>query len=51
MAQQYVLQNVGTLFAIPQKLYRNGDQWQKIAAANGNIKPENLQFCQQLEIP
>ncbi|GAX43974.1 hypothetical protein NIES4075_49890 [Tolypothrix sp. NIES-4075] len=39
-----------TLFDIAQAYYGDGNQWQKISAANGNIQPQNLQIGQQLQI-
>ncbi|GAX42880.1 hypothetical protein NIES4075_38850 [Tolypothrix sp. NIES-4075] len=40
-----------TLFDIAQAYYGDGNQWQKISAANGNIQPQSLQIGQQLQIP
>jgi nucleoid-associated protein YgaU len=39
------------LFDIAQVYYGDGNKWPKIAAANGNIKPESLQVGQKLLIP
>ncbi|WP_414619050.1 glycoside hydrolase family 19 protein [Calothrix sp. CCY 0018] len=39
-----------TLFDIAQAYYGDGNQWQKISAANGNIQPQSLQIGQQLQI-
>ncbi|GET37436.1 LysM peptidoglycan-binding domain-containing protein [Microseira wollei] len=39
------------LFDIAQVYYGDGNKWSKIAAANGNIKPESLQVGQKLQIP
>jgi predicted chitinase len=40
-----------TLFDIAQIYYSDGNEWPKIAAANGNITPESLQEGQKLTIP
>ncbi len=32
------------LYNIAQAYYGDGNQWQKIAAANGNIAPESLKM-------
>ncbi|WP_211176045.1 CHAT domain-containing protein [Brasilonema sp. UFV-L1] len=39
------------LFDIAKVYYGDGNKWQKITAANGNIKPESLQVGQKLTIP
>lgn len=39
------------LYDLAQVYYGDGNQWPKIAAANGNIQPESLQIGQQLQIP
>lgn len=40
-----------TLFDIAQAYYGDGNKWQKIAAANNNIKPESLEVGKKLTIP
>jgi len=40
-----------TLFDIAQAYYDDGEQWQKISVANGNVQPSSLQVGQQLQIP
>ena len=40
-----------TLWDIAQVYYGDGNQWHKIAAANGNPSPETLQIGQKLAIP
>lgn len=39
------------LFDIAQAYYGDGNQWKKIADANGNLKPEELKIGQKLQIP
>lgn len=39
------------LFDIAQAYYGDGNQWKKIAHANGNVKPESLKIGQKLHIP
>jgi nucleoid-associated protein YgaU len=39
------------LYDMAQAYYGDGNQWPKIAAANGNIAPESLQVGQKLTIP
>jgi nucleoid-associated protein YgaU len=39
------------LFDIAQAYYGDGNQWQKIADANGIKKPEDLKSGQVLQIP
>jgi nucleoid-associated protein YgaU len=48
---QYTVLPGDTLFTIAQKFYGDGNKWQKIAAANGNLAPESLQPGQYLTIP
>ena len=39
------------LFEIAKAYYGDGNQWKKIAGANGNLKPESLSIGQKLTIP
>lgn len=39
------------LFEIAKAYYGDGNKWEKIAKANGNIKPESLSIGQKLQIP
>lgn len=47
----HTVENGDILFDIAQVYYSDGNQWPKIAAANGNLKPESLKIGQQLTIP
>ncbi|EAW36808.1 LysM peptidoglycan-binding domain-containing protein [Lyngbya sp. PCC 8106] len=40
-----------TLFKIAEQFYGDGNLWTKIAAANGDILPENLKPGQYITIP
>ena len=51
MAQTYTVQSGDTLFKIAEQFYGDGNQWQKIAQANGNLAPESLKVGQKLQIP
>ena len=51
MSQSYTVKAGDTLFQIAQQFYGDGNQWQKIASANGNLAPESLQPGQVLTIP
>lgn len=48
---KYTVQNGDTLFDIAQAYYGDGNQWHKISAANGGVKPESLTVAQKLNIP
>jgi 5'-nucleotidase len=39
------------LFDIAQAYYGDGNQWEKISKANGDLKPEELKPGQKLQIP
>lgn len=47
----HTVENGDLLFDIAQAYYGDGNQWQKIAAANDNIAPESLKIGQKLQIP
>jgi 5'-nucleotidase/UDP-sugar diphosphatase len=47
----HTVENGDILFDIAQVYYGDGNQWPKIAAANDDLKPENLKIGQQLTIP
>lgn len=40
-----------TLFSIAKSRYGNGNQWQRIAAANPGLTPQNLKAGQTIVIP
>lgn len=47
----YTVKKGDTLFAIAKSRYGNGNQWQKIAAANPGLTPQNLKAGQTITIP
>jgi len=47
----FTVVNGDTLFEIAKAYYGKGDQWKKIAEANGNLKPETLKVGQKIHIP
>lgn len=47
----HTVENGDFLFDIAQAYYGDGNQWQKISEANGNITPESLTVGQILQIP
>ena len=51
MAQQYTVQEGDTLFKLAERFYGDGNRWEEIARANGNLDPRTLQIGQILQIP
>ncbi|WP_413160056.1 LysM peptidoglycan-binding domain-containing protein [Capilliphycus salinus ALCB114379] len=54
MSQTYVIKTVkagDTLFKIAEQFYGDGNLWTKIAAANGDMLPENVKPGQYITIP
>ncbi len=47
----HTVEDRDTLFDIAQAYYGDGNQWRKIADANGGVKPESLVSGQKLQIP
>jgi len=47
----HTVENGDLLFDIAQVYYGDGNQWNKISEANGNVQPESLTIGQQLQIP
>ncbi|MDW8262426.1 MAG: LysM peptidoglycan-binding domain-containing protein [Phycisphaerales bacterium] len=47
----YQVKRGDTLFSIAKSRYGNGNQWQKIAAANPGLTPQNLKAGQTIVIP
>src|SRR5687767_5027336 len=47
----YTVKKGDTLFSIAKASYGNGNQWQKIAAANPGLSPETLKAGQRIVIP
>ncbi|MEB3279591.1 MAG: LysM peptidoglycan-binding domain-containing protein [Lyngbya sp.] len=54
MSRTYVIKTIkagDTLFKIAEQFYGDRNLWTKIAAANGDILPENLKPGQYITIP
>ncbi|ERT08879.1 lysM domain protein [Lyngbya aestuarii BL J] len=54
MSQTFAIKTIkagDTLFKIAEQFYGDRNLWTKIAAANGNILPENLEPGQYITIP
>lgn len=49
--QTYTVKKGDTLYSIARQHYGNGNQWQKIAAANPGVTPANLKAGQTLTLP
>ena len=47
----YTVQKGDTLFGIARQTYGNGNQWQRIAAANPGLSPSTLKAGQTIVIP
>jgi nucleoid-associated protein YgaU len=47
----YTVKKGDTLFSIAKNRYGNGNQWQKIAAANPGLSPQSLKAGQTINIP
>jgi 5'-nucleotidase / UDP-sugar diphosphatase len=47
----YVVKKGDTLFGIAKSTYGNGNQWQKIAAANPGLSPATLKAGQTITLP
>lgn len=48
---RYTVKKGDTLFSIAKSRYGNGNQWQRIAAANPGLTPQNLKAGQTITIP
>ncbi|MEQ9233658.1 LysM peptidoglycan-binding domain-containing protein [Coleofasciculus sp. E2-BRE-01] len=51
MAKTHTVKSGDTLFKIAEQYYGDGNQWNKIASANGNLAPESLKVGQKITIP
>lgn len=47
----YTVKKGDTLFGIAKSRYGNGNQWQRIAAANPGLTPQNLKAGQTITLP
>lgn len=47
----YTVRRGDTLFSIAKTRYGNGNQWQRIAAANPGLTPQNLKAGQTIMVP
>lgn len=47
----YVVKKGDTLFSIAKASYGNGNQWQRIAAANPGLSPSTLKAGQKIMLP
>ena len=47
----FTVLNGDTLFEIAKAYYSDGNQWHKIAQANGSLTPETLKVGQKIHIP
>jgi transposase len=45
------ISELAEIYSISRKSYGDGKQWQKIAAANPGLRPENLKVGQTIQIP
>ena len=48
---QYVVKKGDTMFSIAKQAYGNGNQWQKIAAANPGLTPSTLKAGRTITLP
>lgn len=47
----YTVQKGDTLYKIARERYGNGNQWQRIAAANPGVSPSTLKVGQKIVVP
>lgn len=47
----HIIENGDILFDLAQAYYGDGNKWELISKANGNIAPSNLSVGQAVEIP
>jgi 5'-nucleotidase len=49
--KSYTVKKGDTLFSIAKEVYGNGNQWQRLTAANPGLSPSTLKVGQKIAIP